>query len=143
MNEDQKYLFDVTGYVVLEDLLSRDHCERLIDAVKKIAATPVEQLPTGVRHSVPSPGEISVGDLTSADPLFADLIDLPPVINILKEIINPQLRLEISMPVFSAAAMAVWICTEEERLEALTPSSHTTISMNDLQCPYCRGLQSD
>lgn len=96
MNEDQKYLFDVTGYLVLEDLLSRGHCERLIDVVKRIAATPLERLPVGVRHSTPSPGEISVGDLTSADPLFADLIDLPPVIDILKEIIDPQLRLEIA-----------------------------------------------
>ena len=96
MNEYQKYFFDVTGYLVLEDLLSRDHCERLIDAVKGIEATPLEQLPAGVRHSTPSPGEISVGDLTSIGPLFADLIDLPPVIDILQEIINPQLRLEIA-----------------------------------------------
>ena len=32
MNEDQKYFFDVTGYLVLEDLLTHDHCEQLVEA---------------------------------------------------------------------------------------------------------------
>ncbi|MEM7029644.1 MAG: phytanoyl-CoA dioxygenase family protein, partial [Chloroflexota bacterium] len=94
--EDQKYFFDVTGYLVLEDLLPRDHCQQLVDAVNRIAETPLADLPKGVRHSEPSPNEVNVGDLTSADPLFADLIDLPPIVDILKEIIDPQLRLEIS-----------------------------------------------
>ena len=96
MNEDQKYFFDVAGYLVLEDLLTRDHCEQLIEVINRIAGTPVAQLPKGVSHSIPSPNEIGVGDLTSVDPIFADLIDLPPVIDILKAIINPQLRLEIA-----------------------------------------------
>ena len=96
MNEDQKYFFDVTGYLVLEDLLTHDHCEQLVEATNRIAETPAAQLPKGVSHSTPSPNEIGVGDLTSADPIFANLIDLPPVIDILKAIINPQLRLEIS-----------------------------------------------
>ena len=96
MNEDQKYFFDVTGYLVLEDLLTHDHCEQLVKAINRIAKTPVAQLPKGVRHCTPSPNEIGVGDLTSADPIFANLIDLPPVIDILKAIINPKLRLEIS-----------------------------------------------
>lgn len=96
MNADQKYFFDLTGYLVLDDVLSREHCQQLIDTVKRIADTPREQLPKGVGHSEPSPGEISVGDLTSADPLFANLIDLPPVIDVLQEIIDPMLRLEIA-----------------------------------------------
>ena len=81
MNEDQKYFFDVTGYLVLEDLLTHDHCEQLVEAINRIAETPVAQLPKGVSHSIPSPNEIGVGDLTSADPIFANLIDLPPVID--------------------------------------------------------------
>ena len=95
MTDRQKYLFDVAGYLVLEDVLTRDHCGRLIDALRKVIDTPPDQLPKGVSHSEP-PGEISVGDLTSIGPTFADLIDLPPVIDILTEIISPQLRLEIS-----------------------------------------------
>ena len=96
MTDKQKYLFDVAGYLLVEDVLSRDHCKRLIDALYEVIDTPSDQLPKGVYHSEPSPTEISVGDLTSIGPIFADLIDLPPVIDILTEIINPQLRLEIS-----------------------------------------------
>ena len=55
MNEDQKYFFDVAGYLVLEDLLTRDHCEQLIEVINRIAGTPVAQLPKGVSHSIPSP----------------------------------------------------------------------------------------
>ena len=96
MTDKQTYLFDVAGYLLLEDVLSRDHCERLIDALHEVIDTPTDQLPKGVYHSEPSPGEIGVGDLTSIGPTFADLIDLPPVIDILTGIISPQLRLEIT-----------------------------------------------
>ena len=38
MTDKQKYLFDVAGYLLLEDVLSRDHCERLIDALHEALA---------------------------------------------------------------------------------------------------------
>jgi hypothetical protein len=44
MNEDQKYFFDVTGYLVLEDLLTHDHCEQLVKAINRIALTPAAHL---------------------------------------------------------------------------------------------------
>lgn len=96
MTDKQKYLFDVAGYLLLEDVLPRDHCERLIDALHEVIDTPTDQLPNGVSHSEPSPGDIGVGDLTSIGPIFANLIDLPSVIDILTEIISPQLRLEVA-----------------------------------------------
>lgn len=112
MTERQKYLFDVAGYLVLDDVLSRDHCDHLIAALHEVIDTPPDQLSEGVSHAAvrgtgeaggavfastaPSSNEINVGDLTSIGPDFADLIDLPPVIDILTEIINPQLRLEIA-----------------------------------------------
>ena len=96
MTEEQKYLFDVAGYLVVEDVLSHDDCERRIDSLHELRETPRDQLPRGVSHYEPGVGEIGFGDLPSIGPLFADLIDLPPVIDILTEIIGPQLRLEIA-----------------------------------------------
>ena len=96
MTEKQKYLFDVAGYLLFEDILSVDHCKRLIDALHETIETPKDQLPKGVYHNKPGPGEIGIGDLTSIGPIFADLIDLPPVIEILNTIISNQLRLEVS-----------------------------------------------
>jgi hypothetical protein len=96
MTDRQKYLFDVAGYLVLDDVLSPDLCKRLIDALHEVIDSPADQLPKGVAHSSLSDGEISIGDLTGIGPLFADLIDLSPVVDILTEIINPRLRLEVA-----------------------------------------------
>ena len=96
MTNRQKYLFDVAGYVVLDDILQPNHCQRLIDALQTVVDTPETDLPADVRLTPISQGEYSIGDLTSIGRLFADLIDLPPVVDILTEIINPRLRLEVA-----------------------------------------------
>jgi hypothetical protein len=95
MNEEQKFFFDTSGYLVLEDILLPDRCEHLIEELKKIIETPKEQLPRGLsgKHNRES-CETGVGDLSCAGPPFTDLIDLPPVIDILQEVIYQQLRLE-------------------------------------------------
>ena len=95
MDARQKYLFDVNGYLVLEDVLARAHCNRLIDTARRLMAVPNEELPEGVQHKEEDCLR-SLGDLTSADAAFCELIDLPPVIDILKEIIHHELRLEIA-----------------------------------------------
>ena len=95
MDARQKYLFDVNGYLVLEDVLSHHQCDRLIDTMKRMINTPNDQLPEGVRHRE-SPCVKNLGDLTSAGPEFAELIDIPVIIDILKEIIHHELRLEIT-----------------------------------------------
>lgn len=96
MDDQQKYLFDVNGYLVLHDVLTRDLCDRLVAAAHEGIATPNESLPEGVGHSDDDPHEASLGDLTSIGPLFADLIDLPPVLDVLHTVIHRELRLEIS-----------------------------------------------
>ena len=97
MTDEQTYLFDVNGYLILEDILKPDHCQRLIDAVHEAIATPSNQMPQGVGHaSEPDGSEFSLGDLTSIGPVFADLIDLTPVLDVLHTVIHHELRLEIS-----------------------------------------------
>ena len=95
MDARQKYLFDVNGYLVLDDVLSHHQCGRLIDTMKRMIDTPNDQLPEGVGHRE-SPCVKNLGDLTSAGPEFAELIDIPVIIDILKEIIHHELRLEIT-----------------------------------------------
>ena len=90
MTDEEKYLFDVAGYLIVDDVLSRNHCQRLVDALHEIISTTGDQLPTGVGHRETESSEISVGDLPSIGPLFADLIDLPPVIDILSAIIGHE-----------------------------------------------------
>ena len=49
MTNRQKYLFDVAGYVVLDDILQPNHCQRLIDALQTVVDTPETDLPADVR----------------------------------------------------------------------------------------------
>lgn len=96
MTEQQKYLFDVTGYLVVENILPLDSCKQLIDSLQEVKDTPKDQLPIGVRISEKSCGQVGISDLTSIGPIFSELIDIPKVIDILKVIIHNQLRLEVS-----------------------------------------------
>ena len=97
MTEKQKFLFDTCGYLVLEDVLDADRCQELKDEIKRILDTPPEELPRGFGYSHdPETHETSVGDLSCAGQPFTDLIDLPPVIDILQEVIHHELRLEIA-----------------------------------------------
>ncbi len=111
MTNEEKYLFDVAGYLVVDDAISRDYCQQLVDTLHEIiSTTPQEELPTGVGHRETTTGEISVGDLPSIGPLFADLIDLPPVIDILSTIIGPRLRLEIAYALIRRIGFGVLAC---------------------------------
>ncbi len=95
MTDEQKYLFDINGYLIIENVLTRDRCQRLIDAVYEGIATPNEELPKGVRHASHFNGtDLSLGDLTSIGPIFADLIDLRTVLDVLHAVIHSELRLE-------------------------------------------------
>lgn len=94
MTDEQLYLYDTVGYLVLDDVLTRGHCQRLVDELKRIIATPVDELPRDVAHGAHTECEIGVQHLPSAAPVFADLIDLPPVIDVLQTVIHKELRLE-------------------------------------------------
>ena len=95
MDDRQKYLFDVRGYLVLDDVLTREHCRRLIDEMKRLIDVPDDELPEGV-SSGNEPTLARLGDLTSASTEFCALIDIPRVIDVLKVIIHHELRLENS-----------------------------------------------
>ena len=95
MDDRQKYLFDVRGYLELDDVLTRDQCRRLVDEMKRLIDVPDDEKPEGV-SSKDEPTQASLGDLTSAGAEFCALIDIPRVIDVLKAIIHHELRLEIS-----------------------------------------------
>ena len=46
MNERQKYLFDLQGYLVIEDVLSEADCDLAIAKIKE-RARPMEKTPDG------------------------------------------------------------------------------------------------
>ena len=81
MTEEQKFLFDLNGFLIVENVLPEDQIERIKEQVYLMTHDP-EKLPL---HSRTVPG----GEL-------AALIDHPVVEGILHEILGPRLRLEMS-----------------------------------------------
>ena len=93
MTQEDKYLFDVRGYLVLEDVIPLDRCQALVARMKEYLDVPDDQLPEGV-SSANEPTVGRLGDLTSVHTDFCGLIDIPRVVEVLSQIIHDQLRLE-------------------------------------------------
>ena len=90
MTERQKYLFDLQGYVVVEDVVSDEACDLAIEKItsnmQAMEKTPDGYEANGTWHAVAS--------LFNLGQPFIDFIDHPKLIAVLSEIIGPMLRLE-------------------------------------------------
>ncbi len=90
MTNTERFLFDLQGFLVVENVLTASECaaaRRSLDDAKSVA----EETPDGI----PAEGRWSMafGLLEFGEP-FIKLIDPPPVTRILEGIIAPALRLE-------------------------------------------------
>ena len=92
MTATQKYLFDLQGFLVVEDVLTDQECET---AKHKIAERmePLDKTPNGYDANGTWHG--AWGLLDAGEP-FTSLIDHPRLTEVLTEIIGPKLRLEIT-----------------------------------------------
>jgi hypothetical protein len=82
-----RYTFDVRGYLVFNDALDRrgvDQLRRVIDA---------QRLPPA-DHTLERQRFGQGGQLFAWDPGFADLVDHPLVVAVLRELIGPHVRLD-------------------------------------------------
>ena len=85
LTEEERFRFDLTGFMVRPAILSKDEVAAIVDQIDRIKHNP-ESLPP--EHRAVPGGSASV------------LIDHPKVIDVLHEIIGPEIRLE--------AAGCVW-----------------------------------
>ncbi|MYF74964.1 MAG: hypothetical protein F4175_16790, partial [Gemmatimonadetes bacterium] len=85
LTEEERFRFDLTGFMVRPAILSKDEVAAIVDQIDRIKHNP-ESLPP--EHRAVPGGPASV------------LIDHPKVIDVLHEIIGPEIRLE--------AAGCVW-----------------------------------
>ena len=79
MTDEQKFLFDLNGFLVIEDILSADQCEKIKQQVYLMTHDPLK-LDTAYRR-VPG-GELEY------------LIDHPRIEPIVHELIGPNPRLD-------------------------------------------------
>ena len=90
ITERQKYLFDLQGFVVVEDVLTDDECETAKEKIRE-RMHPMEKTPDG--YETKGTWHSAGGLLESGDP-FIKLIDHPKTNAVLRGIINEKLRLE-------------------------------------------------
>lgn len=79
MTDEQKFLFDLNGFLIIEDVLSPAECEALKEQIYLMKHDP-EKLPETARH-VPG-GKLEL------------LIDHPKVMPVLYEILGPHIRMD-------------------------------------------------
>ncbi len=90
MTARQKYLFDLQGFVVIEDVLTAEDCDLAVEQIKE-RMKPMEKTPDGYDANGTW---FSTGALLDAGNPFIGLINHPKTTAVLKEIIAPKLRLE-------------------------------------------------
>lgn len=94
MDERQKYLFDLQGYVVLRGVLTPQQVSALNDACAAIEKRVPDNLPDGVKLGKPAEnGELYVSNIAEGGPAFEELIDLDPVIDVVRDTSPWQFRL--------------------------------------------------
>jgi ectoine hydroxylase-related dioxygenase (phytanoyl-CoA dioxygenase family) len=87
MNAEQKYLFDLQGYLVLKNILPAsfiDECNRVMDELEDC---PPERYPGSVVLSKPrDERELYLSNIVDADPVLHRLIDVPEVVDVVNEV---------------------------------------------------------
>jgi ectoine hydroxylase-related dioxygenase (phytanoyl-CoA dioxygenase family) len=98
MNDDQRYLFDLMGYLVVDDILSSEELaelNRLVDQRDPWGAQEREQ-----RGGLLGEGNLHVGPLHAWEPPFRHLISHPKLLPYLVELIGPKFRFDHGYAIF-------------------------------------------
>lgn len=85
MNDEQRYLFDLQGYLVLKGVVPKDVIETCNHQLDQIEQMPTASLPTPVLHGKSrTDNELYISNILEADPVFHKLINIPQVIDIIE-----------------------------------------------------------
>ncbi len=115
MTPEQRYLFDVSGYLHLKNVLTGKELEKCQQSVERCIHTPIDQLPAGMSSSYPGT-ETSVGGIGSGfsfDKSLEQLLFHPVTWPIIKELTDNK-------PRFDRGTLAV--------------NTHFTTQMTPLHC---------
>ena len=84
MDDEERYLFDLHGYLTVPDALSADAVVELNDAIDELVEREMGRDETTHRWT----------NLLPRSRVFRNLIDNPPVLPFLEELLGPRLRLD-------------------------------------------------
>ncbi len=84
MDDHDRYLFDLQGYLAIPDALSPDLLKRVNEMLDLAVA----------RETEPSMRTHRFGDLLGWDAAFRELLDVPAVTSVLTDVLGPDFRLD-------------------------------------------------
>lgn len=101
MDDTQRYLFDLQGYLILRNVLSAEQIAGLKRILDTLESCPAERLPPHVMPSKPrTERELYLSNIVEAAPEFHDLIDIPEVIDVIREVSLGLFRLNHTYAIY-------------------------------------------
>ena len=101
MNDEQKYLFDLQGYLVLNSVVPAPviaACNEVLDRLEPMAP---EDFPDPlVLGSEKTEENLYISNILEADPAFAPLIDLPQVLEVVEAVTGGPYRLNHTYTIY-------------------------------------------
>mgnify|MGYP000686282954 CR=1 FL=1 len=94
MNDKQKYLFDLNGFVLLKNIIPPEQVHKINTLMTELEELDPLILPPNIVQSKPRTAEeLYLSNIVEADPSVAALIDLDPVIEIIRFVTRGLFRL--------------------------------------------------
>lgn len=101
MTEEQKYLFDLQGYIVLEDVVPQSVVKACNKALDPLENMPPEDYPPPLCLGTPkTEQELYISNILEADPVFNPLIDLPEVLDVVEGVTGGPYRLNHTYTIY-------------------------------------------
>ena len=101
MDSEQKYLFDLQGYIVLKDVVSAEivmACNQALDHFEQMA---VDDYPPPLQLGQERSTEnLYISNILEGDPVFRSLIDIPEVLNVVAEVTGGPYRLNHTYAIY-------------------------------------------
>ena len=101
MTPEQKYLFDLQGFIVLEDVVPRsvlEACNQSLDEFEEM--DPGDYPPPLCLGTEKTEEELYISNILEASPVFSPLIDIPEVLDVVAEVTGGPWRLNHTYTIY-------------------------------------------
>lgn len=101
MTEEQKYIFDLQGYIVLENVVPKSVVAACNRALDRFEGMPPEAYPPPLTLGTEkTEQEIYISNILEGDPAFRDLIDIPEVLDVVEFVSGGSYRLNHTYTIY-------------------------------------------
>lgn len=108
---EDKFLFDLQGYLLLREVLSKEECERYREVLHTLEQSEYEDAGMAARGTkeLKRANQVRLNGIVRLDPAFDSLIDHPRILPYLQEFVgDPQLINTWSITKFKGAVHSGW-----------------------------------